>query len=710
MKNTKQASIINGYRLIGVASDDPSQVLQGQPDSRLYFVEDTRISRWLRRWPTLGPKRILKTINPDSPNRDLLKKSLEIEIQCLKELNHPGIVRYLDDFTLSDIPHLVVEKIPGKTLDQWVDENGIDSEARILDWLTQLADILGHIHSRSILHGDIKPKNIMINQKGELKLIDFGSAQRIDPAYLLKISTSDIFDDDGVDDISITPEYSSAEQFDGKLLPHSDFCMLGKTLKSFLDKPSTKTIRLNPRLRDLLDKMQSEKAEGRPASAEVIQQALDDIANQYYRKPRLYGWGEYVKRSLPISVGVTSVVIGLRFLGVLQPLELQFFDHTLWMRSNLARITSQHGSIRSRINWYSPDSRISIIEINNDDVIFLSKRYEDLKEGDSLSDESLRDLLDLILKANPAVIGIDITHRNILDIRDKNNIIGICYKDNSQNDGYQGYSSSGIYTDNLGFAEAIADNENRSIRRHLVFWPERNDECLTQWSFAYKVLSKYIHFHEPRLQDNHEELVAGSIQSFKLKPHHFLYQNFRQEQLQADFTNETVQVMINYRPYEDAATVYSLQSILEEDPAQLMEIFSNKIVLIGSKARNDDIARTPYGTKSGVIIHAHKISQLLDLTLGKNRTIRYLEPKQDMALVSSWGVIYGLLLCIRSTPKNGFIISCSGLIALYIIVLAAVILDWCFTFLPLVIISLGISSFSMLWSKKVLSRWRLTHV
>merc|ERR1712137_712740 len=99
------------------------------------------------------------------------------EISLLKELDHPNIVR------LSDVVHtekkltLVFEYLD-QDLKQYLDEcRGEISEEKMKSFLFQLFKGIAFCHENRVLHRDLKPQNLLINKRGELKLADFGLAR-----------------------------------------------------------------------------------------------------------------------------------------------------------------------------------------------------------------------------------------------------------------------------------------------------------------------------------------------------------------------------------------------------------------------------------------------------------------------------------------------------------------------------------------------------
>ncbi len=95
------------------------------------------------------------------------------EARAVANLNHPGIVDLIDAGRWNEIPYLVLELIDGLPLDRHIDVHGADLEQRLDLWLA-CADAVAYAHSRFLAHRDIKPGNILIDQSGRPRLVDFG--------------------------------------------------------------------------------------------------------------------------------------------------------------------------------------------------------------------------------------------------------------------------------------------------------------------------------------------------------------------------------------------------------------------------------------------------------------------------------------------------------------------------------------------------------
>ncbi len=144
------------------------------------------------------------------------------EAQIVGQLSHPAIVNLFDvGVEETGIAYLVMEYVSGRTLQQVLSESPIPWP-RACSWAAELATALGRAHHAGIIHGDVKPANIMITEEGEVKLSDFGIAR-----FATQVS--------GSGRIMGTPAYLAPEQIMGE--PHStrsDLFSLGIVLYQML--------------------------------------------------------------------------------------------------------------------------------------------------------------------------------------------------------------------------------------------------------------------------------------------------------------------------------------------------------------------------------------------------------------------------------------------------------------------------------------------
>ena len=118
----------------------------------------------------------IKFIRDDRP---ALRRSIESERRVLAGLRHPGIVRLVDaGSTIEGHPYLVTDHIDGITVDEWLARIKPDLGAR-LDLFRQVADAVAHAHEQLVVHRDIKPTNVLVDDNGRSHLLDFGIARAL---------------------------------------------------------------------------------------------------------------------------------------------------------------------------------------------------------------------------------------------------------------------------------------------------------------------------------------------------------------------------------------------------------------------------------------------------------------------------------------------------------------------------------------------------
>lgn len=115
----------------------------------------------------------LKLLAVDSP---ALRDRFSQERQRLARLEHPNIARIIDGGEdASGNPYMVMEYVEGKRIDRWCELAKADRKKRV-GLLIDLCEGLAHAHARLVLHLDIKSANVLVNEQGALRLIDFGIA------------------------------------------------------------------------------------------------------------------------------------------------------------------------------------------------------------------------------------------------------------------------------------------------------------------------------------------------------------------------------------------------------------------------------------------------------------------------------------------------------------------------------------------------------
>jgi len=100
------------------------------------------------------------------------------EADTLASLDHPCIAKLYDRYGGDDMQYLVMEYVDGITLRQYLIKKGHLDTAVIISIVNQVLQVLSYLHSRGIVHGDIKPQNILMQASGRIVLSDFGVARQ----------------------------------------------------------------------------------------------------------------------------------------------------------------------------------------------------------------------------------------------------------------------------------------------------------------------------------------------------------------------------------------------------------------------------------------------------------------------------------------------------------------------------------------------------
>jgi serine/threonine protein kinase len=126
-----------------------------------------------------GSTAAIKILHPEfSRDKDTRARFLQ-EGYAANHVNHPGVVRILDDdVTDEGVAYLVMELLEGELVEQRrIRKGGKLPLAEVYDIADQLLDVLAAAHAKDIVHRDIKPDNLFLTNDGRLKVLDFGFAQ-----------------------------------------------------------------------------------------------------------------------------------------------------------------------------------------------------------------------------------------------------------------------------------------------------------------------------------------------------------------------------------------------------------------------------------------------------------------------------------------------------------------------------------------------------
>ncbi|MBD1871546.1 CHASE2 domain-containing protein [Cyanobacteria bacterium FACHB-471] len=406
---------------------------------------------------------------------------------------------------------------------------------------------------------------------------------------------------------------------------------------------------------------------------------LGTLQNQFHKQNRQ--WVNLLPKTrchprvvASISIGIAIAVGVVRFLGILQPVELKIYDHLMQTRLGAG-----------------VDDRIRIVEIGVEDVA--AQRERDERLLGSLSHESLLNLLTKLVSSKPRVIGMDLYRENqdfleehpelIRQFQSQPNLIGVCKANDDEK-----YQVSGIEPpprmpeNRVGFSDFILDGDDVLRRQILAFQPPEGSPCSTQISFGLQVAGHYLE-QENIFYDNPID-SKGACHSLRFSdrdsnesrilPNLLSYTGGYQYQADASYG---CQVLLNYQANRQQFTkTFTLEQVLTDQVKP--EEFRDKIVLIGVTHRDNvqDYWNTPYGVQSdqempGVMVQAQMVSQIIGVATGERSLIWVMPQWAEWLWIIAWSTAGGFLgWRVRSPRSLGIGIAIAGA-SLYIICLAS---------------------------------------
>ena len=355
--------------------------------------------------------------------------------------------------------------------------------------------------------------------------------------------------------------------------------------------------------------------------------------------------------TIPTSIVITLLLMGIRYLGILQPFELKAFDQLMQLRP-------------SEI----PDSRLLVVTVTEEDV----RSQQSEKPRGSLSDKSLSQVLEKLEPYQPAAIGLDIYRDYAVDNNypkltkqiQNSRFVAVCQV-RTPTDKFGVAPPPEVDSQNLGFSDILLDNDNIVRRHYLALTPPTGSACNASYALSVQLALRYLYQKGIKLQFPKDRAwQLGKLKFKSLETHSGGYQGI-------DALGH--QILLNYRSSPSPELIAPKITLGEVLAGKLNEkAVKGKIVIIGTTAESfKDYALTPYtvGGKlqniPGVILQAQMTSQLISAVLDDRALISNWELGREIIWVWAWAVTGGLTAWYLRKPIYLVLAVGVGFIILY---------------------------------------------
>ena len=335
-----------------------------------------------------------------------------------------------------------------------------------------------------------------------------------------------------------------------------------------------------------------------------------------------------------VSVIVTFLVMGVRWLSILQTWELQTLDHLM-----------------RQLPRELPEERLLMIGADEQDI---SPNWY----GYPLPDATLAQLLDKLQQYQPSAIGLDIIRDRpqpqgdseayqalVAHLQNNNQLITVCAFGNNLSNSIKPPPQS--LEQQLGFVDVYSDKDlnvyDDTVRRYLLSRsPSPNDyssACTTPYSLAWQLA--YLYFDDQDIAVTTEKLdwKFGDLVVKRLQKRSGGYQNL-------DARGN--QLLINYRKTSNPQKIapqLTVRDILTHNDRFNPDLVRGKVILIGVTAASvKDSFDTPLGTMRGLYLHGHVVSQILSAVEDNRPLLWWLPPWGDALWVGWWSFFGGIIV------------------------------------------------------------------
>jgi tRNA A-37 threonylcarbamoyl transferase component Bud32 len=201
---------------------------------------------------------------------------LRREAELLAKIDHPNIVKLLDEFVEDHRGYIAMEYVIGEQLKTFVTQHGVQSEETVVEIAKQICSMLEYLHGMDppIIHRDVTPDNLIRQEDGIVKLVDFNVAHQLESAATATVVGKHA--------------YIPPEQFRGKPTPQSDIYGLGCTMHYLLtgadpepltvSRPRSLNDAVSEQLDEIVAKCTAMDAKKRFQTAQEVLDALEALA------------------------------------------------------------------------------------------------------------------------------------------------------------------------------------------------------------------------------------------------------------------------------------------------------------------------------------------------------------------------------------------------------------------------------------------------
>ncbi len=427
------------------------------------------------------------------------------------------------------------------------------------------------------------------------------------------------------------------------------------------------------------------------------------------RPPPRRRWTQALGSTLGLGLAIGLSVMTGRTLGLLQPAELAHFDH--WVRLQPSE---------------PEDDRIVVVEVTKADI---QAKSEAERQGRSLSDSTLNQLLETLDALNPRLIGLDLYREQpttlqplINQFAHNEKLFAVC-KGVDPDQGVEGIPKPpALPEERLGFSDVRSDPPDKIVRIQLLSAvTSPGSDCLMDYS-----LSAVLAYHalqaegqELKFEDDGNLWQWGDVQLRRMGASAWGDATYVDYGPYAGINAQGHQILLNYRTHQSPQSPKSpIQAFQSVTVAQVLDgqlsrrDLQDKIVLIGvTAASSPDHWATPYRTVEGhplkipgVYLQAQMTSQILSAVLDR-RPLRWCWPSW-LDGVWVWLGVSGALWVLQRGQNLGRSLGVivGGGVLLYAIAWGA--FTWIGLYLPILPLGLAIAIGTMVWGSFKIQRYK----